>query len=65
MGILTLCCLFIARLCFAAVLAALVGCLTEGERAEPPFPTLTSVFPSSSRAQGYLEGKQLLLNEVV
>lgn len=38
MGILTLCCLFIARLCFAAVLAALVGCLTEGERAEPPSP---------------------------
>lgn len=37
-GNLTLCGLFMARLCFAAVLAALVGCLTEGERAEPPSP---------------------------
>lgn len=37
-GNLTLCGLFIARLCFAAVLAVPLGCLTEGERAEPLSP---------------------------
>lgn len=48
-GNLTLCGLFIVRLLFVAVLAALLGCLTEDKRAEPPFLMLTPVFPRSSK----------------